>query len=598
MAEEKVSLIFYRACLLGIVVGGAATLYFFAGLSGTIGGPAPNIFAAAIVIAAAAYFLYLFATTLFDSSSFGFFLWACVALVLLAEICLGLLPPAARDELTHHLAVPKLYAQAGRIFEIPFDYPSYYPMLVEMLFTPWILWGWDAVPKLIHGLFGFLTGLLIYCYLARRMSAVYGLLGFFLFVSTPAILRLANWAYVDLVLVFYATASLLCILQAIDRRADGKSERRWIVVAGLSAGFAAATKPNGLIVVLILFLALAWTLGRTRIGSKEAFLQLAAFAFLALIPLAPWLARNYAWTGNPFFPLFASFFQWLRAGGGAAGSGTAPLGLFAKREFLYGESAWEIAALPLRLFFSGRDDSAQYFDGVLNPMLILFLPWAFKGKWLEEKRILGAFAALQLFFGLFMADLRVRYVLPLVPPLVILLVYGVYNIYLRIRRPLYLYAAMIPLVAMNVAYFSSYVRRVSPLGFLAGRESRAEYLTRTLPDYRAMRFADEKLPASARIYLLFMGRRAYYCDRDYFHDGGDSAPLLLDAIGKARSGEEIGGALKKRGLTHLMARKGLLLAFLQNNVTADGAQKWNGFVSRGLRPLYEDEGYVIFEIDG
>ena len=50
--------------------------------------------------------------------------------------------------------------------------------------------------------------------------------------------------------------------------------------------------------------------------------------------------------------------------------------------------------LPLRLFFFGRDDDPQYFDGVLGPSLILLLPWAFKGKWLEEKKLLMSFALL------------------------------------------------------------------------------------------------------------------------------------------------------------------------------------------------------------
>ena len=90
-----------------------------------------------------------------------------------------LLPPTSRDELTHHLAIPKLYANAGRIIEIPIAPYAYYPMLVDMLFTPWVYWGYDFVPKWIHALFGGLTALLLYSYLARRMNAVYGWLGGF-----------------------------------------------------------------------------------------------------------------------------------------------------------------------------------------------------------------------------------------------------------------------------------------------------------------------------------------------------------------------------------------------------------------------------------
>ena len=75
------------------------------------------------------------------------------------EIILCLVPPTARDELTHHLAIPQLYVRAGRIIEVPMAPYSYFPMLLDMLYTPWIYWGYDSVPKLIHGLFGFLTGI-------------------------------------------------------------------------------------------------------------------------------------------------------------------------------------------------------------------------------------------------------------------------------------------------------------------------------------------------------------------------------------------------------------------------------------------------------
>jgi hypothetical protein len=595
MVEERLSLLFYRTCLLGIVLGLTATLYFLSGVIGYIGHPVPNVLTATVLAATPIYFFYLYFVGLFEKSRLGFFIWLCIGLVIIAEILLGLVPPTARDELTHHLAIPKLYAKAGRILEIPFDYPSYYPMLLDMLFIPWVAWGWDSVPKLIHGLFGFLTGLLLYGYLGRRLSPFYGLLGFFLFVSTPAILRLGNWAYVDLGLVFYATASLLGILKWIEGRQIGKPDSRWIVIAGLSAGFAAATKPNGLVVLLILFISLAWGLGRNKAGIRETVFQLAGFVLLAVIPLAPWLAKNFAWTGNPFFPFFSSFFQSISGGGGGDGGG---MGVFTKRELLYGESVWKIVALPLRLFFSGQDDRAQYFDGVLNPMLIVFLPWAFTGKWLEEKKVIFGFAALQLFLGLFMVDLRVRYILPLVPALVILLVYGFYNLRQTIARPVYLVAALVFLNSLNVIYFWDYVQRVSPLRFLTGQESRSEYLRGTMPDYRMIEYANQNLPGTARIYLLFMGRRGYYSERDYLHDGGEDPWLLLGLIRSAKDGGDLENGFRQRGLTHIFAREDLLKHYLENNLTVENFKVWNAFVSGHVREFYRDGRYAIYEIHG
>ena len=589
MLRDPFSLLLYRLCLLGCLLGLAATFYLVSGWAGYVGSLVPNVALAGVLIFAAAYFLYIFFVLLLDKSWLGFLLWFLILLVLAMEIVLGLVPPTARDELTHHLAVPKLYASAGKIYEIPFDSPSYYPMLLDMLFTPWVKWRWDFAPKLLHGLFGFLTGLLLYGYLARRLSPTYGLLGFLLFVSTPAIARLSNWAYVDLGLVFYSTASLLCLW----RWTEDKNLHAWLLLAGLSAGFAAATKPNGLLALLLLFFVLAWNLGReSKNAIRVRVYHLALFLLLAFIPLSPWLLRNFVWTGNPLFPFFPSFFG---SGSGGDGGGTA-LGIFARRHLLYGESGWEIAALPLRIFFSGQDDSPEYFDGVLNPILILFLPWAFRGKWVKEKNIFFAFALLYFLFAFFLADLRIRYILPIVPPLVILLVYGIHNVYLRIVRPSLLFAALILLATLNVVYLWNHFHKVAPLGYLSGEESRDAYLARMLPEYPALRFVNHELPADARIYFIFMGRRVYYCERAYFYDGSDNPWVLLRMIQNAQSGDHIKARFVERGLTHLLVREELLSRFFGDNLTPLQRRVWDFFATQHLRVLYRHRGYSLFQI--
>ncbi len=206
-------------------------------------------------------------------------IWAAILVILIVEFILGVLPPTSRDELTHHLAIPKLYAQAGRIIEVPMAPYAYYPMLLDMLYTPWVYWGLDFVPKWIHALFAFLTGLLLYAELSRRMNPVYGLLGFFFFISTPAVLRLSHWGYIDLGITFYTTASLLCLL----RWRENRGALRWLVLAALSLGFALATKPNGLVAALVLGLLFALIQVKPpRENSRHSFGELGLFGGFAL----------------------------------------------------------------------------------------------------------------------------------------------------------------------------------------------------------------------------------------------------------------------------------------------------------------------------
>ncbi len=592
MQPKDYSALLHRTAVIGCLLGAAATVYLLFGLAGRVHRLAPNAAALAMTLAAAGFFLASLWRARCDAGRLGRLVWLLVAAWVLCEIVLALAPPTGRDELTHHLLMPRLYVAAGRIFHLPFAVYSYYPMLLDMLYTSWLRWGWDLAPKLVHGLFGFLTALLIYAYLSHRLNALYGLLGFFFYLSTPVVLRLGSVAYVDLGLVFYSTAALLCLALYLDE----PGAFRWLVLAGLSAGFSMAAKPNGLLVLLLLGLVFALALAReTARGWPWMLSRLFFFGLFALVAFSPWAIKNAFATGNPIFPFFPGL---LGGATGGADSDLPGLTIIEMRRWLYGESWLEIALLPLRIFFSGRDDDPRYFDGVLTPLLIAFLPWAFAGKWEREKRFFFIFSVFYLLYAIFLGGLRIRYVLPIVPPLAILAVYGIHNIYLRIRRPVFLCAAVGFFVLLHAVYLWNYFQAVSPVGYILGRESRAAYLERTLPDYPVFEFVNRALPADARIYLLFMGRRAYYCERDYYHDLGDNPALLLQAVKSAGSGGEVARALGARRLTHLVAREDLLKRFLDENLTPETSRVWGDFASDHLERLYRDGRYAVYRLHG
>lgn len=592
--DERFAQLLTRTCAVGGLLGLAGTIYLLVGLAGFVHSAVLNLGIAAVLVAALLFFLGNFLALFTQTGWVGRSIWFGILVILIAEILLGVLPPTSRDELTHHLAIPKLYADAGRIVEVPVAPYAYYPMLVDMLYTPWVYWGYDFVPKWIHALYGALTGLLLYAYLAWRMSPVYGLLGAFFFLSTPVILRLGHWGYIDLGITFYTTAALLLLLRwREDRNALGA-----LGLAGLSLGFALATKPNGLVAALILTMLFALVLARPPRQSLPASMRESAlFGVLMFLPFTPWLGKNWWQTGNPFYPFFPGWFRPL-AGAGYDVASFPGVGIFAKRELLYGESVWQIFALPLRLFFSGQDDNPQFFDGVLTPILILLLPWAFRGKWSEDKKLLAGFSLLTLLYGIFLVDLRVRYVLSIVPPLVILLVYGVFNIYARVKRPAILFAGLSLFAAWHGAYLWKYVAAAAPWPYLVGAESRDEYLTRNLPEYPAFRYINRQAPANAKIYLLFVGRRAYYCRRDYFHDGGELPGFLLGAIRNANGTEQLALSLREKQITHLMVREDLLTGFLSNNLTADQARLWNEFAATRLRLDFREQGHAVYQLHG
>jgi hypothetical protein len=143
-----------------------------------------------------------------------------------------------------------------------------------------------------------------------------------------------------------------------------------------------------------------------------------------------------------------------------------------------------------------------------------------------------------------------------------------------------------------------YFQNAEPLAYLGGAVSRTEYLTRALPEYSAFDYINRQTATDAKIYLLFAGRRGYYCERNYFHDGGDLPGFLLGAIRTAQNAEQIEESLRQYQITHLMVREDLLARFLSNNLTPEQGRLWNEFASRALKLGFRERGYAVYQLHG
>ena len=129
------------------------------------------------------------------------------------KFLLASVPPVSRDALTHHLVVPKLYLQHGKMVELPAIPFSYYPMNLDLLYILPLYFGNDIVPKFIHFLFALMTAGLLFGFLKKRSGTLYALFGCLMFLSTPVIVKLSITVYVDLGLVFFSTAALIYLIK-------------------------------------------------------------------------------------------------------------------------------------------------------------------------------------------------------------------------------------------------------------------------------------------------------------------------------------------------------------------------------------------------
>jgi 4-amino-4-deoxy-L-arabinose transferase-like glycosyltransferase len=532
-----------------------------------------------------------------------------MGLLILSILILASVPPVSKDALVHHLAVPKLYLKNGGIYEIPFMPFSYYPMNLDLLYMVPLYFGNDIVPKLIHFSFALLTAWLIFNYLKRRTDRVCALLGVIFFLSIPIVVKLSITVYVDLGLIFFSTASLLLLLRWVE---DG-FRPKFLVVSALFCGLAAGTKYNGLITLLLLSLFVPFVFSRYSPGAKPSFFNAAGYGIfflsIALLVFSPWMIRNYVWTNNPIFPLYDQFFNPQNA------IKSQTVDLFTFRSSVYHETWRQMALLPVRVFFQGQDGSPQLFDGKLNPFLLLLPFLAFyhiredPPILRNEKKIVLAFAGLFFATAFFTSDMRIRYISTIIPPLVLLSVFGVRKMIsiiseLRERRLRYLGLAVLLLVLsfclfLNAYYIFTQYKHVDPFSYLSGAVSRDEYINKYRFEYPVIRYINENVNPHDRILFLFMGKRGYYCDREYLLDMVSNRSLLRQLVKRSRKPEEILQGLRGNGITHMLIRYDIFDRWVkdEDNFTIREQELLGRFFKRHVELLYFKWGFGVSRLE-
>lgn len=512
-----------------------------------------------------------------------------IAALTLSAVPLALMPPSIRDEIIQHLAVPKLYLARGAIFQIPFMGFSYLPQNIDLLYVIPLAFGSDVAARVMHLLFAVLTGLVIYCYLSPREGRVYALLGMLLYISTPLVFNLSRMAYIDNGSAFYST---LALVAALNWKESGST--KWLVYSAVSMGFALGSKYNNAI-SFVLIGAFVFYIAERRSGRLVEGLKAGlVFALIAFAVFSPWLVRNYVWKGSPFYPIYESAAKASSRGEGVHVTGD--MSPVAKRYMVYGESTSRILLLPFRIFLEGKDNSIEKFDGVLNPVFLLFIPLAFIGRRHDDRSYLLAFFCLFFLMAAFTVDLVTRYLLPSIPALIILVTLGIKNLfegknYLRLINTVLLTL----LFFFNAVYIASLYGQVSPLPYLEGRESRDAYLSRTIPDYDSIRFANSYLPAGAKVMLVFAGDRGYYWKREYYY--GDRAGIYLKGfVNGSRDDEELKKKFSSLGVTHLFANDRLLEKFANDNFDAEKIALLAAFFKNHVARLYASNGFSVYVI--
>jgi hypothetical protein len=443
-----------------------------------------------------------------------------------------------------------------------------FPQLGEMQFTLGLLLLGEGVAPLLHLGHGLLA-LAITGSLARRaFGKDVAWSAFSVLLSVPTLLSLMSRAYVDVTLLFYATAVFYSFIRWRETRArgDAAAARGWLLVTGLLCGFCGGVKYTAIGVPLALALGVAWVSRRDGIG--RAVGRLAFLTGIVVVVVLPWLVENSLTTANPVYPFFIStgvyWDEWRgwwydRPGTGLAA--TAP---------------WRLLIAPLEATVLGFEGTSRY-DATIGPLLLAgvgLLPFVWRLIDRADRAVAGhALLFLCVNYALWLSGLA-RSAL-LVQTRLLFPVFGVVAVLgglaldrlSRLNRPRLNVGWLARTVvggALGLLLFSQVTDfvRANPLPVVLGLETRGDYLTRRLGWYYvAIEAINQDLPPESSVLFLWEPR-AYHCGVECLPDALLDRWLHTTHL-YGQDAAAVAAAWREQGITHVLLHRAGYAAVLE-----------------------------------
>jgi hypothetical protein len=470
----------------------------------------------------------------------------CLLAAALFVAAIGALGPSDLqewDSLAYHLAVPKLWLEAGRIEYLPSIHQSNFPFLVDNLFVWGLAWGGESGAKAFSLLYACFGALALFGFARSRYGAVAAWWSALAFAGIPVVLWESGTAYVD---AAHGVWSGLAILLAA-RFAEAWSDRRDFWQTAICMGASLSSKFTGFQVVAAVCAALLAMGVRNRIPAV-ATLKVAVLAACALAIASPWLIRNGMNTGNPVYPFFYEVF-------GSRNWDQARADIYRNEQRSFGVGQGNLASLPhavLGLVYQpGRYVNPGQMEGRGSPTgalgaaaIAALLVWLASGRMRRFEWTVVATVALCFVFWFFLSQ-QSRYATNMAAPLCVLLGGGVE----RLRA-----GFALGFVALGQAVYSVWLVGVASclpkLPVVLGAQSANDYRTTAIPFFEASRAVNrEARQGKVALYDEVFG---YLLDVPYFWANPGHSTLI--PYERLRNGREYADEMRKLGFTHAYMR--------------------------------------------
>jgi hypothetical protein len=546
------------------------------------------------------------------------------------------LPYLARgyDLYQYHWAVPKLYLFHHAIYAIPGWAHANFPFQTEMLNLLAFAFSAPVTPLMLQALYGMLAVLLLAGVLFRHAGSLAAWLGAALCLSSPLFRDLLPTGYAEMAVTYYGVAAVVVVLAWVKQAQPTRGPGFWLLfLAGLFVGFGLGAKYWEVqiaagIMLLLAVTALVEIVRAQKHGASPLqviryhLLGALAFGTAILLPLLPWLGKDWLLLGNPIYP-----FLW---GGAGWDQARTQVGLVTLAHFGPQGPLWQrLGGAFFGLFF----DAAHAGELPLIPpnylLLAALLPgvlfllwcvlrwrkhaptrlWQWAGS--EELRWLVIIAGAYLAWVLSHASVD-RYALPWIVLLCVPAALTLQRLcqvvwqrpllrsealLLRTALPGFILLAVIvlgPLLSLQIWSFPD------PLSLLTGKVSlqRWQALHIMDPSYWAtIDYVNTHLPHTGKLLLLGRGTGYFITEQDYVADSDEDWIPYLESEGKTPGG--ILALLRQEGFTYVVYEENTLrfvVTNYENPYLGSFLPAFSQFLSSSLIELQTFANFHIYAI--
>ncbi len=470
------------------------------------------------------------------------------------------------DGVAEHLAMAKLWAQAGQIRPLWFMHHSQFPATVQMLYTLALLFRGPVAAKLFHFAYGIIAVAAVFLLTRRHISRSAAPWAAVVLATTPVYEWLCGVAYVDLAVVAYILLAVHFFLAWVEQR-----RLMNIILASVLAGAGMAAKMQTLPYFGVLLGIAAYVAVRApQRQQSQSWRHVALFAVVGTLLASPWYVKSWVITGNPVYPFAYSVFygkqwspqqaQWYRRHQQGFGMGELP-----SPEVMKNLSWWQQRLVgprePLKLLLAPINLTLRPWEFTvpvgkvaavarmsIGPLYLMFIPalLIFAPRPPKLKILLIVFLIVWLWW-LYSMQLT-RYLLPALALLAPAVGYA-------IRRSIAAGPVLRTLSRITIAVWLATallfnVLAVTPaLPAIFGLTSWDAYLQQNLGVYGPSQYINKFTPPDAKV-ITYGEPRCFYLDREYLW--GDWHYHQMIIYDKMKQSEQLVAAYRRLGITHIL----------------------------------------------